>query len=506
MYRWGVQLGVVILLLFAIIAVSCGGGGGGGLQRAGVQPEVVPLPENQYPSTGHIKLRGQLLKTPQGVPSGVRVSWERVTASTAIGYYLYRDDESIPAGNPEDYEDLRVNGGEMIDQPGSGDTVTFDDIFDPAIDSTWYYRLTVVNDTYDESDFSNQLSVTIVDFEFDSFDPTEGTVGDTVILSGTNFGESEETEDKVYFTGVSDWVEATITDWSQTEVDVSVPVGAVTGPIRVEIGGLYEDSDDDYTVLAPVVDSINPEEDYAEHDDITISGSRFESSQGTSIVTFNGSEVDTYVSWSDTEVVVKVPDNATTGNVKVKVGANESNGVSFTVLPHIDSLDPDGGVVGDTFDVLGTGFGTTQGTGTVTLSGVELSVSSWGNLSITVTVAETVSGNVIVTAGGNASNGVFFDVAPQVTGFSPTRSWIGQEVTIEGTGFGPSQGTNKVYFYDDVEVTSYISWSANQIVVDIPAGADTGPITVEVDGDDSDSDDDILIVLAPPSLEDLVQF
>jgi hypothetical protein len=505
MNRWGVQLGVVILLLFAVIAFSCGGGGGSS-QRLGGPSDVVPLPEDQYPTTGHIKLRGQLLKTPQGVPSGVRVTWERVTAASAVGYYLYRDDESIPDGDPEGYESLRVNGGDMIDQPGSGASVSFDDVFDPDLDSEWYYRLTVVNDTDDESDFSNQLSVTIVDFDFTGFDPTSGTVGDTVTLSGTNFGEDEPTEDVVYFTGASDWVEATITDWTQTDVDVTVPVGAMTGPIRMEIGGLYQNSGGDYTVLAPVADSIDPAEDYAEHNDITITGSRFEAAQGTSIVTFNGVEVDTYVSWSDTEVVVKVPDNATTGDVKVKVGANESNGVSFTVLPHIDSLDPDGGVVGDSFDVIGTGFGTTQGASTVTLSGDTCSVSNWGNLSITVTVPETESGNVVVTAGGNASNGVFFDVSPQVSGFSPTRSWVGQEVTISGTGFGPSQGSNKVYFYDGVEVTTYVTWGSNEIVVEIPAGAGTGTITVEVDGDDSVSDDPILIVLAPPNLDDVEQF
>ena len=505
MKPWGVQLGIVVLSLFATLACSCGGGGGGA-ERSGVQPAITQPPDNVPPALKGLKLRGTLLRTAKGVPSGVRVTWERVTASTAIGYYLYRDDEPIPAGNPEGYEALRVNNGDMIEQPESGDTVSFDDEFYPEIDSEWYYRLTVVNDTYDESDFSNQLSVTISAFTFDSFDPGEGTVNDAVTLYGTNFGVHDEDDDKVYFTGASDWVAATITGWSQTEIDVEVPVGAVTGPIRVEIGGLYEDSTEDFTVLGPVLDTVDPDEDYAEHLDITLTGSRFENSQGTSTVTFNGVEVDNYVSWSDTEIVVKVPADATTGDVKVKVGANESSGVSFTVLPHIDSLDPAGGVVGDSFDVIGTGFGTTQGTSTVTLSGVELSVSSWGNRTITATVGEADSGDVVVTVAGNASNGVYFEVAPQVTGFDPTRTWVGQEVTISGTGFGSSRGTSKVYFYDGVEVESYLSWGANEIVVEVPAGAETGPITVEVGGNPSESEDDILIVLAPPSLEDLEQY
>ncbi len=394
----------------------------------------------------------------------------------------------------------------MIGQPGSGTMVTFDDSFDPEIDSKWYYRLTVVNDTGDESDFSNELSITISSFDFTGFSPSSGTVGDDVVLSGTNFGVHDDAEDAVYFTGESGWIEAAISDWEQEEITVIVPVGAVTGPIRVEVGGLYEDSTSNYTVLAPVISNVSPTSDYAEHNNITITGSRFEATQGTSTVTFNGVQVSTYVSWSDTQVVVKVPNDATTGDVKVKVGANASNGVSFTVLPHIDYLDPNSGVVGDTFVIHGTGFGATQGASTVTLSGVGLPVSNWGNRTITVTVAETVSGNVVVTAGGNASNGVFFDLSPKVTSFSPSRSWVGQSVTINGTGFGASRGTSKVYFHNGVEVTTYTSWGANQIIVVIPAGAVTGPITVEVDGDTSVSSSSILIVLAPPWLDDVIQY
>lgn len=503
MKRYSLTIGAIVILLIAAAVFSCGGGGSSSIQP-GINPDPVQNPAD--PGQQPFRMHAELIKNPSGVPTGVRVSWTRVTASTAVGYYLYRDDETIPSGNPEGYESLRVNGGEMIDQPESGTTVTFDDSFDPAIDSKWYYRLTVVNDTDDESDFSNELSITISSFDFTGFSPSSGTVGDDVVLDGTDFGVHDDAEDAVYFTGVSDWIEATITDWEQDEITVTVPVGAITGPIRVEVGGLHEDSSGNYTVLAPVISTVSPTSDYAEHDDITITGSRFEAAQGTSTVTFNGVEADTYVSWSDTVVVVKVPDDATTGDVKVKVGANESNGSGFTVLPHIDYLDPYSGIVGDTFDIHGTGFGASQGASTVTLSGVGLTVSSWDNRTITVTVAETVSGNVVVTAGGNASNGVFFDLSPKVTGFTPSRSWIGQSVTISGTGFGASQGTSKVYFYNGMEVTSYTSWSANQIVVVIPAGAQTGPITVEVDGDTSVSSSSILIVLAPPWLDDVIQY
>jgi hypothetical protein len=293
MNRWALHVGILVLMLLTALVFSCGGGGGNPVQP-GLNPIVNP-PGDTSPKPGRFQMHAQLLKNTQGVPSGIRITWTRMTDATAVGYYLYRDDATIPAGNPDGYESLRINGGNMIDQPGSGDTVSFDDQFDPAIGSQWYYRLTVVNDSDDESDFSNELSITIAEFEFVDFDPDSGTVGDTVTLSGTNFGEDEVAEDAVYFTGESGWVEAAITDWTQTEIGVTVPVGAVTGPIRVEVGGLSQDSDDDYTVLAPTVSGVSPTSDYAEHNNITITGSRFEATQGTSIVTFNGVQASTYV-------------------------------------------------------------------------------------------------------------------------------------------------------------------------------------------------------------------
>ncbi len=489
------------LILYGGFA-SCGGGGGTGFAPSPSQEQFSPSPTK--PKGDGINLRAIVIKRSHGLPTGVRVSWDRVTDSRAIGYYLYRDDESIPDGNPEGYENLRVNNGEMIDQPDSGDTVTFDDEFDPQVGTTWYYRLTVVNDTNDESDFSNQISITIADFSFDSFDPSEGTVNDAVTLYGTNFGIYDSGTDHVYFTGTSDWVEASITSWNQTQIEVEVPVGAITGPMRVKISDTAVDSSDDFTVLAPVLDSVSPTQDYAENLDITLSGSRFEDTQGTSIVTFNGVEVDTYVAWSDTQIVVKVPTDATTGPIKVKVGANESNGIDFTVLPHINSLTPNSGQVDDEITIDGTGFGATQGT--VKFNGVSATVVSWGNLQIVAKVPETTSGDVLVTSGGNDSNGVAFTVIPNITSFSPSRSWAGEEVTINGTGFGSTQGSSKVYFYNNVEAASYVSWSANQIVVTVPTSADTGKITIEVGGQTDNSDSDILIVLPPPNLIDLSQY
>lgn len=70
---------------------------------------------------------------------------------------------------------------------------------------------------------------------------------------------------------------------------------------------------------------------------VTVSGSNFGSSQGSSTVTFNGTSASSIASWSGATVVAKVPSGATTGKVVVTVGGAASNGVNFTVATTLPS-------------------------------------------------------------------------------------------------------------------------------------------------------------------------
>lgn len=84
------------------------------------------------------------------------------------------------------------------------------------------------------------------------------------------------------------------------------------------------------TVGSPQITSISPAS-AASGDTVTITGSGFGSSQGTSTVTFNGTSVTNVTSWSDASIVCKVPAGASTGNVVVTNGSASSNGYAFTV-------------------------------------------------------------------------------------------------------------------------------------------------------------------------------
>jgi hypothetical protein len=86
-----------------------------------------------------------------------------------------------------------------------------------------------------------------------------------------------------------------------------------------------------YAVSVPTVSNINPTSG-AVGTQVTIMGSNFGSTQGSSTVTFNGTTATSITSWSSTQIVAVVPAGATTGAVEVKVnGAANSNAPIFTV-------------------------------------------------------------------------------------------------------------------------------------------------------------------------------
>src|SRR5207247_3270923 len=120
---------------------------------------------------------------------------------------------------------------------------------------------------------------------------------------------------------------------------------------------------------------------------------------------------------------------------------------------------------------------------TVTFNGTTATPTSWSATSIVVPVpAGATTGNVIVTVGGLASNGVSFTVTvpPTITSLSPTSGPVATSVTIAGTTFGATPGSSTVTFSGTAATPT--SWSATSIVVPVPAGATTGNVIVTVGG------------------------
>ncbi len=168
----------------------------------------------------------------------------------------------------------------------------------------------------------------------------------------------------------------------------------------------------------PHIASVQPDSAFA-GDTLKIVGTDFGASNASSIVLIGGANADTIYLWSSTEIHLKIPAFAVTGNVTVTVGGVASNAVTFKVrgtvaatAPHIASVQPDSAFTGDTLKIVGTDFGATQGSSTVTVGGKNAdTIYNWSATEIRLKIpAAAATGNVILTVGGTASNAVTFKV------------------------------------------------------------------------------------------------
>src|SRR5262249_1507218 len=128
-----------------------------------------------------------------------------------------------------------------------------------------------------------------------------------------------------------------------------------------------------------------------------------------------------------------------------------------------------------------TNFGASQGTSTVTFSGVAGTPVSWSATTIVVPVPAGVaagSSPVMVTVGGVASSPSPFVVTPRITSVNPSSGTVGASITISGSNFGASQGSSTVTF--NGTSASPTTWSDTSIIVPVPSGATTGSLVVTV--------------------------
>lgn len=108
----------------------------------------------------------------------------------------------------------------------------------------------------------------------------------------------------------------------------------------------------------PIIQSLTPPSG-AVGTPVTIRGSGFGASQGTSTVTFNGNAAIP-TSWSDTQIQVPAPLADNTGYVEVTVGGVSNAPIIFSMPPTITSLSCSLCVAQSTITINGYNFGTSQ--------------------------------------------------------------------------------------------------------------------------------------------------
>jgi hypothetical protein len=169
------------------------------------------------------------------------------------------------------------------------------------------------------------LSVSVVTLKevhpaISALSPSSGTFGNTVIIKGKYFGD---TEGSVTFNGTT----AAVSSWSDISITCTVPVSAATGSVVVttDLGGPSVGKK--FTVKNPLISGFNPASGTIGAT-VIIKGKYFGTTEGT--VTFN-STTATVSSWSDTSITCTVPGSATTGSVVVTNQVGPSNAKKFTV-------------------------------------------------------------------------------------------------------------------------------------------------------------------------------
>ncbi|MGB2633673.1 MAG: IPT/TIG domain-containing protein [Candidatus Acidiferrum sp.] len=152
---------------------------------------------------------------------------------------------------------------------------------------------------------------------------------------------------------------------------------------------------------------------------------------------------------------------------------------SAKAAPVIQLMTPQSGPVGTLVVIVGSGFGASQGTSTVTFNGTPVTWVSWSATSLEVQVpAGASSGNVVVTVSGKASNADSFTVtqSPVITGLSPTSGAVGATIAISGSNFTAGGTQSPQVVFNPELYASPISSTDTSITVAVPAGAATGDL------------------------------
>lgn len=321
-----------------------------------------------------------------------------------------------------------------------------------------------------------------------SFSPTNGGPGTSVTISGANFS-TNPTNNTIQFTNTTAFVTAS----TSTSITTTVPSNATTGKISVTVGGIKVTSTNDFTVNTPLptISSFTPSSGVL-GSTVTIFGTNFSTTPANNSVSFNGTPA-TVTASTPTSITTTVPTGASSGTITVAVGgqtATSSN--SFVVTApapaglSLTNFTPAFGVVGSVVTISGTGFSTNPVNNTVKFNGITATVTASTATNITTSVPTgAVTGKITVTVGGqtvtSATNYTVNALAfPEITSFSPESGKEGETVTITGTNFSAVPAENVIKFKSTTATVT--ASTTTSITTTVPAGAETGAISITIGG------------------------
>jgi hypothetical protein len=299
--------------------------------------------------------------------------------------------------------------------------------------------------------------------------PASGYAGTQVTISGSGFGASQNSGTLLLGSTLG-----LIASWSNTQIVAIVSAGSTSGVAQVQQNGLSSNTVQFTVNPVTTIANVFPNNGLP-GTQVTINGSGFGAAQGTGNV-WLGTAPAIVNSWSNGQVVATVAAGATTGNAQILQNGGMSNAIAFTVnLPHITAISPNNGADGTVVTVTGSGFGATQGNGTVWIGSTPGSVVGWSDAQIVASVASgAVSGIVQVEQNGASSNTLTFTVPPSLSSGSSATQLVPAPINMVVGGTQSIQALDS----DNLPVTGLAWTSSNTEVVSL--SADDPPIITAV--------------------------
>ena len=329
-------------------------------------------------------------------------------------------------------------------------------------------------DKDDDDNGSNSTKTELI-----NFGPTGAQHGDTIRFFGNNMDKVTEID----FTGGAKVMQNEFKKQTKTEIHLVVPDLAQEGLVTIKspTGDVVSKTRFNLDVL-PVITTITKES--RPGDNVTIKGKFLDWVSG---VTFaRDKPATTIVSKKIDELVVKVPMDAQTGRLILFYGGTKSSQMETdtvkVTLPAVTSMTPNPVFHDANLTIAGTNLDLVT---KITFNSVSTAVTSFVSQSATQIVVKvpggTRKGKITLTSpsGVTVQSTQDLDVVlPVVTGLTPNPVLHQTDLTITGTNLDLA---NKITFAGTTTaVTSFVSQSATQIVVKVPAGAIKGKLILGV--------------------------
>jgi hypothetical protein len=294
------------------------------------------------------------------------------------------------------------------------------------------------------------INYNVTTLTLSSFAPTSGPVGSQVTVTGTGFAG---------VTAASlNGIPAAFTFVSDSEVTLTVPAGATTGPIHIKTSAGLISSTTNFTVSLGIT-SFTPTSGPV-GTVVTVIGSGFTEITAASVDGYPASY--TYV--NDGEVKLTVPSGASTGVIHIKTpSALASSATSFIVTKlAITGFTPSSGPIGTVVTVKGSDF---TGVTAVSIDGYPATFTFVNDSEVTFTVPK------------GASTGVIHVKTPSGLAVSATNFTLTTSTAIPAPTINPHGGA----YLDSqaVTITSSVRGAMIHYTTDGSTPTDSSPLYVK---------------------------